>query len=209
MKIIRALALGAISLSFAVSVQAGGDIAAGKAKSQTCWGCHGIDGNSMTPLYPKLAGLGEEYIVGQLKDFKSGARKSPIMAPFVAGLSEKDMRNIAAYFDSQPPKSGVAAADKETLVLGEKLYRGGNAKTGVSACMSCHGPSGHGIPPHYPLVGGQHAAYTEKQLQEFKAGVRTNDYQQIMSTIAARMSDAEIKAVSQYMAGLRQAEAGK
>ena len=179
-----------------------GNIAAGKAKAGMCAGCHGTDGNGMAsnPLWPKLAGQIPDYIDKQLHDFKSGARKDPIMSGMAATLSPADMNNVAAYFSSLKTKPG-AAVNAELAKEGEKIYRGGNAKTGVSACMSCHGPSGQGIPPRFPKVSGQNAAYTEKQLLAFKAGTRTNDGD-IMTRIAFRMSEQEIKAVAQYMAGL-------
>ena len=179
-----------------------GNIAAGKAKAAMCAGCHGSDGNGMAsnPLYPKLAGQIPEYLDKQLKDFKSGARKDPIMSGMAAALSPADMNNVAAYFSSLKTKPGVA--DNADLAKeGEKIYRGGDAKSGVSACMSCHGPSGQGIPPRFPRVSWQNAAYTEKQLLAFKAGTRTNDGD-IMTRIAFRMSEQQIKAVAQYMDGL-------
>ncbi len=181
---------------------AGGNIAAGKAKSGMCAGCHGADGNGVASnlLWPKLAGQIPEYIAKQLTDFKSGARKDPIMSGMAATLSGADVKNVAAYFASLKIKPGVAK-NAELAKEGEKIYRGGNAKTGVSACMSCHGPSGHGIPPRFPKVSGQNAAYTQKQLLAFKAGTRTNDGD-IMTRIAFRMSEQEIKAVSEYMDGL-------
>ena len=180
---------------------AGGDVAAGKAKSGMCQGCHGADGNGgADPLWPKLAGQDADYIAKQLTDFKSGARKDPIMSGMAAALSPADMKNIGAFYASQKIKPG-AAATKEYAKLGGKLYRGGNAKMNVSACMSCHGPSGHGIPPRFPRVSAQNAAYTQKQLLAFKSGARANDGD-LMTRIAFRMSESEIKAVSEYMAGL-------
>jgi cytochrome c553 len=180
---------------------ASGNVAAGQAKAAVCAGCHGADGNGgADPLWPKLAGQDPDYIAKQLADFKSGARKDPIMAGMVAGLSAKDMRDIGAYYASLKPKPG-AARDAQLAKQGEKVYRGGNAKMGVSACMSCHGPSGHGIPPRFPKVSGQTTAYARKQLLAFKAGSRAND-DEIMTRIAFRMSEQEIKAVSEYMAGL-------
>ena len=180
---------------------ANGNVAAGQAKAAVCAGCHGADGNGgADPLWPRLAGQDPAYIAKQLADFKSGARKDPIMAGMVAGLSAKDMRDIGAYYASLKPKPG-AARDAQLAKQGEKVYRGGDAKMGVSACMSCHGPSGHGIPPRFPKVSGQNAAYARKQLLAFKAGSRAND-NEIMTRIAFRMSEQEIKAVSEYMAGL-------
>lgn len=193
--------LAVFSLALTHSALAAGNAAAGKTKSAACAGCHGPDGNSANPLWPKLAGQDAQYLAKQLHDFKTGKRKDPMMAPFAMGLSEQDMADIAAYFAGQKTSPGAAQADAEGVKLGQHLYRGGNAKSGVSACMSCHGPSGHGIPPRFPRVSGQQAAYTEKQMLAFKSGQRNND-NEIMTRIAFRMSEAEIKAVSQYMAGL-------
>jgi cytochrome c553 len=189
---------GAFAQSQAATAE--GDAAAGKAKSAPCAACHGVDGNIASPTWPKLAAQVPEYLVEQLKDFKSGARKNPLMSPQAARLSEKDMKDLAAYYASQKPQGG-AASSEQLANAGRKLYRGGNAKTGVSACMSCHGPSGHGIPPNYPRVSGQNAGYTEAQLLAFKNGERKDD-QNVMTKIAFRMSLEEIRAVSQYMAGL-------
>lgn len=188
-----ALALG--------GVHAAGDAAAGKAKSATCQTCHGADGNSINPEWPSLAGQVPEYIVKQLQDFKSGARQNAIMAGLVAPLSQQDMEDVAAYYASQTLKVNPPA-DMDRAQKGQRLYRGGNRKMLVSACMSCHGPSGHGIPPRFPRVSGQHAAYSESQLLAFKAGERSND-SEVMTRIAFRMSESEIKAVAQYMSGLK------
>jgi len=177
------------------------NVAAGKAKSAVCAGCHGVDGNNAVPTFPKLAGQDARYLAKQLADFKSGARKDPSMLGMVAGLTQKDMENLGAYYASQKASLGVASGDAATLKKAERLYRGGDAKSGISACMSCHGPSGHGIPPRFPAVSGQHATYAQKQLLDFKAGSRSND-SEVMTRIAFRMSEAEIKAVSEYMAGL-------
>lgn len=178
-----------------------GDVAAGKAKAAACAGCHGVDGNGgADPSWPKLAGQIPEYLVKQLNDFKTGARKNPVMNGMAAGLTPKDMQNIAAFYAAQKIKPG-AAASKELAKQGERIYRGGNAKMGVSACMSCHGPSGHGIPPRFPRVSAQTAVYTERQLLDFKSSRRGND-DGIMTRITFRMSEAEVKAVSEYMAGL-------
>ncbi|TDJ70312.1 MAG: cytochrome c4 [Proteobacteria bacterium] len=182
-------------------VYAAGDIEAGKAKSAACLACHGADGNSINPEWPSLAGQMQEYLVKQLQDFKSGARKNAIMAGMVAPLSQQDMEDLAVYFASQALKVS-ASADREKAQEGQRLYRGGNAKTLVSACMSCHGPSGRGIPPRFPRVSGQHAVYSESQLLAFKAGKRSND-NEIMTRIAFRMSESEIKAVAHYMSGLK------
>lgn len=196
-------AVGAVLCAWAaVAAAANGNINAGQQKAQVCQGCHGVEGNSTIPMYPKLAGQIEGYLAKELRDFKSGARKDPVMSALAMPLSDSDIINVSAYYASTKPKPGVAVGDANTIALGKKIYRGGNAKTGVSACMSCHGPSGHGIPPRFPRVSGQHAAYTEKQLMQFKNDARAND-DSIMRRIAFRMSEAEIKAVAQYMAGLQ------
>jgi cytochrome c553 len=194
--------LGVVAV-FALAVPASaGDAAAGKAKAASCAACHGADGNGGgDPSWPKLAGQHENYLLAQLQAFKSGARKDPLMTPMAAPLSQKDMENLAAFYASQQIRPG-AAASEEVAKMGERIYRGGNAKTGVSACMSCHGPSGHGIPPRFPRVSGQTPTYTEKQLLAFKSSRRESDAE-MMTRIAFRMSEAEIKAVSEYMAGLR------
>jgi len=200
-RVARLLGLGVAVFAFA-STAVAGDAAAGKAKAAACAACHGADGNGgADPSWPKLAGQHENYLVAQLQAFKSGTRKDPLMSPMAAPLSPKDMDDLAAYFSSQQIRPG-AAASEEMATKGERIYRGGNAKTGVSACMSCHGPSGHGIPPRFPKVSGQTPAYTEKQLLAFKSSRRESDAE-IMTRIAFRMSEAEIKAVSEYMAGLR------
>jgi len=182
-------------------VHAAGDAEAGKAKSAVCMACHGADGNSINPEWPSLAGQVPEYLVKQLQDFKSGARKNALMVGMVAPLSEQDMEDLAAYYASQTLKVS-APADRKRAQEGQRLYRGGNAKTLVSACMSCHGPSGRGIPPRFPRVSGQHAVYSESQLLAFKAGKRSND-NETMTRIAFRMSESEIKAVAHYMSGLK------
>jgi len=195
------LAAGLMLFGVTSVMASGGNIAAGKAKTAVCAGCHGADGNGgADALWPRLAGQNAEYIEKQLANFKSGARKDPIMAGMAAGLSSADMKNIGAYYASLKAKP-ASARDESLAKLGEKIYRGGNAKMGVSACMSCHGPSGHGIPPRFPKVSGQQAAYTKKQLFAFKNGQRTNDGD-TMTRITFRMSEQEIKAVSEYMAGL-------
>ncbi len=186
---------------FAIAADAAGNAAAGKNKTGMCAGCHGADGNGgADPAWPKLAGQDADYIAKQLKDFKTGVRKDPTMSGMVGGLSDQDMKDIGAYYASLKIKPG-SARDAKLAEVGERLYRGGNAKTGVSACMSCHGPSGHGIPPRFPRVSSQTSVYTTKQMKSFKDGVRTNDGD-VMTRIAFRMSEQEIKAVSEYMAGL-------
>ena len=200
MKAMRALALGGLLLSVAGYAQAA-DLAAGQAKAGVCAGCHGPDGNSPTRMFPKLAGQVPDYIAKQLGDFKAGRRQNAIMSGMAAPLSKTDMQNLAAYFANQKTQPGAAEGNKDMIAMGEKLYRGGDAEAGVPACMACHGPSGVGLPPRYPRLSGQYAAYTQAQLQAFKNGTRTND-DGTMTRIAARLSDAQIKAVSQYVAGL-------
>lgn len=177
------------------------DIEAGKNKSQTCAACHAADGNSTNPAWPKLAGQHVQYTVKQLQDFKGGNRKNEQMAPLVTSLSEEDMRDIATYYADQEGKIG--SVDPEHLEEGEKIYRFGNAETGVPGCMACHGPNGTGNPAAmYPKLNGQHADYTAAQLRAFRSGERSNDNGRVMRIIAEKMSDAEIEAVSQYIQGL-------
>jgi cytochrome c553 len=184
-----------------LQAQVGGNPEAGKAKAVPCAGCHGLDGNGgADPTWPKLAGQVPEYMVEQLKLFKAGARKNPVMNGMAAPLSEQDIKDLAAYYANQAPKPG-AAANKELALTGQKIYRGGIVQTAVPACMSCHGPSGRGIPPRFPRLSSQSVAYTEKQLLDYKAGRRT-DNDDVMTRIASRMTDAQIKAVSEYLAGL-------
>lgn len=173
---------------------------------QVCVACHGADGNSPTPANPNLAGQHADYLYKQLTEFKvkegetTARRANAIMAGFVAGLSDADMRNVAAYFASQEQKP-TAAKNREWVELGQKIYRAGIADKGVPACAGCHSPNGAGIPAQYPRLQGQYAEYTESQLVAFRQGERLNSAQ--MTTIAERLSDREIKAVSDYIAGLR------
>ena len=174
--------------------------------STVCAGCHGADGNSASPANPKLAGQHADYLYKQLQNFKvkQGAkeaeRANAIMAGFAAGLSDEDMRNVSAYMSSQALKP-AAAKNKDIVEAGQKIYRGGVVAKQVPSCAGCHGPSGAGIPAQYPRLAGQFAEYTEAQLVAFRQGVRKNSTQ--MAMIAAKMSDAEIKAVAEYIAGLR------
>lgn len=184
-----------------VIAQAAGDAIAGAKKAQICAACHGADGNSSNPVWPSLAGQHAEYILKQLQDFKNGKRDNAQMSPMAANLGEQDLLDLAAYFSTQKIKPG--AADPALIESGQKFYRAGNSDTGVPACMACHGPAGRGNPAaKYPAVGGQHAAYTHAQLKAFREGLRTNDTNEVMRTIAARMTDDETRAVSEYMQGL-------
>jgi cytochrome c553 len=177
------------------------DTAAGGTKfGGTCAACHGTDGNSGVPANPKLAQQHPEYIIKQLTEFKAGKRVSPIMQPMAAGLSDADIRNIAYWAGSQKVKPGFAK-DKELVSLGERIYRGGIADRQVPACAGCHSPTGAGIPAQYPRIGGQHADYTAAQLTAFREGVRKNSVP--MAQVAAKLNDREIKAVADYVAGLR------
>lgn len=174
---------------------------AGKQKAQTCAACHGADGNSANPVWPNLAGQSTEYLVKELSDFKSGARKNPTMTPMANPLSKEDMADVAAYFHSQKIKTGEANPD--LVDAGKKMYRSGNPETGVPACMACHGPDGAGNPAAvYPALRGQHAEYTAKTLKEFRSGRRSNDPNKIMRIVAGKMSDKEIEAVADYIQGL-------
>ncbi len=183
---------------------------AGKGQTiatQVCAACHGADGNSSITANPKLAGQIPEYTVKQLINFKPAAgkkaeRENAVMAGMVATLSPDDMKNIAAYYASQKPKEG-AARNKDLVTLGQKIWRGGIAEKGVAACASCHGANGAGVPSQYPRMAGQHAEYTEVQMKAWRAETRGNDPVKMMRTIAAKLSDKEILAVSDYIAGLR------
>lgn len=166
-----------------------------------CAACHNADGNSIITTNPRLAGQHPEYLAKQLKDFKSGARANPVMAPMAATLSDEDVVKVAAYFGAQKPKGGNARENGPGSV-GEKIYKGGIPASGVAACAACHGPTGSGIPVQFPRIGGQHADYVVAQLKTFKSGERANDAGKIMRTIAARLSDQEIAAVADYIQGL-------
>lgn len=197
------LLMSLAGVALAGVVHAAGDAAAGKNKVAACVGCHGADGNSMVPMFPKLAGQSEKYIVKQLADFKANStRKDPQMKGFAAGVSEKDAADIGAFFASQKLKS-AAPADESKLAMGREIYKGGNLQTGVPACQGCHGPMGAGMAAAgYPQVGGQYAAYTLKQLKAFKDGSRTNDDKKLMRDVLKAMTTEEIEAVAQYIASL-------
>lgn len=170
--------------------------------NQVCAACHAVDGNSAAAANPKLAGLNSEYIYKQLTEFKSGARKNAIMAGMVAGLSDQDMANLAAYYSAQQPKPATSK-DKELALVGQKIFRGGVQGAGVPACASCHGAQGKGIPAQFPRLAGQHSDYIYTQLNAFRVGARANDGAKMMRTIAAKMTDADMKAVAAYIQGLR------
>ena len=189
-----------------------GDPKAGQAKVAVCAGCHGTDGNSMVPSFPKLAGVGEKYMTEQLRNVKSGERVILEMTGILSFSSDQDLQDMAAYYDSQTRLiSGASNIDligvsgpKEALAYGENIYRAGNMKTGVAACIGCHSPSGSGNnPAGYPALGGQYAGYIEKQLLGYRRGERASGANAlIMRGVAANLSDKEIKAVANYIAGL-------
>lgn len=176
------------------------DPALGQTLSASCQACHVADGNRGLPANPILQGQHPDYIVKQLIEFKAGKRKNAIMNGFAATLSETDMRHIAAFYAGKSAKPGTASIPA-SVALGQQIYLGGIAAKGVPACAGCHSPNGAGIPAQYPRLGGQHAEYTESQLLTFRSGARGNNAQ--MMAIAGKLNDAEIKAVADYVAGLR------
>lgn len=187
---------------------AGGDVEAGQAKAATCVACHGVDGNSAVPTFPKLAGLGHKYLLKQMKDIRDGRRPVALMAGQVDNMSDQDLADIAAFYDAQPRTGGMA--DPNKVALGRKVYLAGIAERQVPACSGCHSPTGNGNgPAGYPSLGGQHAEYIAAQLKMFRKGYedptgRTNGGEaKIMRTTAFRMSDMEIEAVASYIAGLQ------
>jgi len=205
--LVAALSAGAISVSAntpapdAPAKVAKPDLAKGEATyAAVCAACHGADGNSGTPAYPKLAQQHPGYLVKQLQEFKSDKRANAIMKGFASALSEDDMRNVAFWVTTKTAKPGFSK-DKELVALGERIYRGGIADRQVPACAGCHSPNGAGIPSPYPRLSGQHAEYAVAQLTAFRDGVRKNSLQ--MNQVAAKLNDREIKAVADYIAGLR------
>jgi cytochrome c553 len=186
-------------ISFAANAA---DAEAGKAKSAVCAACHGADGNSSNPMWPSLAGQHASYIYKQLSDFKASRRINASMSGMVAGLSDDDMKNLAAYYETQNPRP--VAFDGELIVKGESIYRGGITETGVAACMGCHSPSGKGNgPAGWPSLKGQYPEYIVTQLQAFKQGARANDPGKMMRNLVGRMSEMEMKAVAAYVAGIQ------
>ena len=208
MAVLAALALSNQIFAETPTATGGGKSDAAKGQqiaTQICAACHNADGNSSIPANPSLAGQHAEYITKQLKNFKlkdgkPAERENPIMSAMVEPLSPEDMKNLGAYYAQQTPKPG-AAKDKALAEQGEKIYRGGNLETSVPACAGCHSPNGVGIPPNYPRLSGQHPEYLVAQLRAFRLGERANA--PMMMTIAAKMTDAEMQAVTDYMQGLR------
>ncbi len=177
------------------------DLVKGEASyTAVCAACHGADGNSAIAANPKLSQQHPEYLVKQLQEFKSGVRNDPVMRGFAMALTEQDMKNISYWVTSKAAKPGFAK-DREQVQLGERIYRGGIQERNIAACAGCHSPNGAGIPAQYPRLSGQHADYTAKQLIEFRDGKRANSVQ--MTQVAAKLNDREIRAVSDYIAGLR------
>lgn len=181
-----------------------GSVEAGKARSVPCSACHGADGNSVNPVWPSIAGQHATYIVEQLQAFKSGKRVDPLMSGQAMMLSDEDMRNLAVYYAEQKPAARTVA-DADLVARGEALYRGGDRESRASACIACHGPTGKGNPAAgYPMLRGQYAVYTAKQLRDYASGARTSDGPtRVMRDIAERLSDKDIEAVSSYVQGLR------
>lgn len=186
-----------------------GSADAGKAKSITCSACHGAAGNSVNPMWPNLAGQNAPYLVAQLKAFQPGAdgkatRSDPLMTSMAMPLSDQDIRDLAVYFESLPAAVN-SVADENMLARAEALYRGGNEEANVPACLACHGPTGRGNPAAtYPMLSGQHATYTAKQLRDYAAETRTSDGKtEVMRDISARLSKEDVTAISSYMQGLK------
>ena len=197
----RKLVIAGALMALAGSAFAAGDAKAGKAKAQVCFGCHGVNGVSTNPSWPKLAGQHANYTAKQLADFKAGDRKDPVMSAQAANLSDQDVADLAAFFAAQ--KVSLGGADEKLVAQGEKIYRGGIKDKKVAACMGCHGPTGSGNPAaKFPGLSGQHAPYVVKTMQDFRNATRSNDPNKMMRQIAARMSDNDIKAVAAYIQGL-------
>ena len=201
------LVAAACSLAAASALAAEGpaapkvDLAKGQATATAvCVACHSFDGSRGSPANPILQGQHSEYIVKQLGEFKSGARNNPIMKGMAMTLSDDDMRNVAAFYAGKQAKPGFAK-NKDSAALGEKVYRGGVADRSIPACAGCHSPNGAGIPSQYPRLAGQHGDYTEAQLVGFRSAARHNST--VMTGVAAKLNDREIKAVADYIAGLR------
>ena len=196
------LTLGVAGTAQAAATALVGDAAAGQAKAAVCGACHGPDGNSMAPNFPKLAGQGDRYLLKQLHEIKDGKRQVLEMTGLLTNLNDQDLADIAAYYSSQ--KNSVGAADPALVARGEALFRGGDLQKGMPACTGCHSPDGQGnAAAGFPHLGGQHASYIEKQLTDFREGERTNDGDSmIMRGIAAKLSNKDIKALASYIQGL-------
>ena len=205
-RIIQFVSFIIISLSFTVGAESKLSsqelVTTKKIINSLCIACHGIDGNSLISANPKLGGQHAAYILKQLENFKSGLRENAVMAGMVVNLTEQEMINLALYFSEQnillskARNNGVGS-------LGEKIFRAGIKNKGVAACASCHGPSGHGIPDRYPRLNAQHSQYTLAQLNAFRLELRKNDSDEVMRTIAQKLTEQEMQAVADYIQGLR------
>jgi cytochrome c553 len=208
LSLLLAAAAFSVHASDAAKVSPKGDAARGEPIASTvCAACHGPDGNSPSSANPKLAGQHPEYLFKQMKNFKGGPDGKPervnaIMNGMIAAFDENQMRDIAAYFGSKK-QTGDVAKNRDTIEAGQKLYRSGDLSKGLPACAACHGPAGGGIPAQYPRIAGQFSDYTEAQLKSFRDGARANDPSKMMRMVAIKMTDVEIKAVADYIAGLR------
>lgn len=190
-------------LAVATSASAAGDATAGQTKASTvCVACHGLDGNSVNPEWPSIAGQHANYIIKQVKAFRAGERVNALMSPIAMTLTDQEIEDVAAYYSTQKIKGQEAA--KDSVELGQKIYRGGVADSKIPACMACHGPSGRGNPPAvFPAIRSQHATQIALQLQAYKKGERKTDQNEMMRTIAAKLTDQQINALAQYIQGLR------
>jgi cytochrome c553 len=206
-----AMLLPFFTMVFCASVQAAdhapaapvADPAKGQAiAAAVCVACHNADGNSTIPTNPKLAGQHAEYLFKQMKNFKSAERANPIMNGMIAAYDENQMRDLSAWFAAQKYRPDNSK-NPDTINLGQKIYRGGNPAKGLPACAGCHGPAGAGIPAQFPRIAGQFSDYVETQLKSFRAGERANDPNKMMRMVADKLSDNDIKAVADYVAGLR------
>ncbi|WP_151705656.1 c-type cytochrome [Nitrincola alkalilacustris] len=190
-----------VSVGITGVAHASGDAAAGQSKVAVCAACHGANGNSAVGNFPNIAGQNEQYLIKQMEDHLSGRRTIVEMTGMLDAFSEQDLKDIAAYYASQPVVIGQAQADQ--VELGEKIYRAGLADKGVAACSACHMPSGQGnAPAKFPALSGQHPEYTVSQLQKFAEGTRDNDPNGMMRDVAVKMTEAEMRAVAQYIRGL-------
>jgi cytochrome c553 len=198
------IVLTSLTITTSASLFAAGDAAKGKALTATCGACHGADGNSTNPIWPKIAGQGEEYLVKQLMDFRSGARVDPTMSAMAKGIaSDDDVEHLAAYFASQKQTSGVA--EEKLVRAGGDIFKGGKLSSSVTACAACHGVTGDGnVKAKFPKISGQHSQYLLNQLKAFKSGNRANDTGSMMQDIATRMTDADMEAVAEFASGLHE-----
>lgn len=202
-RITSALSLIAVAaLSLPVTAAAKGDPAKGQALAGVCAACHGMDGNSAVSVNPSLAGQHADYIAKQLAEFKAGSRANAIMTGMAAGLTSESMADLGAYYRTQKVRA-PGAKNRDLVAQGRKLYRGGDTARGLPACSACHSPTGAGMASQYPRIGGQHSDYTIAQLKAFRAGERANDSAAMMRTVAAKLTDTEMSALAEYLAGLR------